>query len=317
MKFRRISFLLAMLALAALTACASMPTDINASEGFGATYPSQLLTGDVYILKNHEKIDGNISGIGTTLIIEEGAMVMGDISLVASNLEVNGRVAGDINLFAGTSTINDTAIVTGSINQIFNQTNTTAQALVNGEINTYVFPASGDENFSKGLLNALSWIKPSHWISLQIARVLVLVIISIMAAFLFNLPNRRVIRALHNNPVVAWGVGIITQFFVPIIALVLIVTICLSPIGIIAVLALVVCILWGWAALSLIVGERLDIWLKFDWSDEATAVVGAILTGVIISAISLVPCIGFLFNMLLSAVGLGGVILSRFGTYEE
>ena len=94
MKFRRISFLLAMLALAALTACASMPTDINASEGFGATYPSQLLTGDVYILKNHEKIDGNISGIGTTLIIEEGAMVMGDISLVASNLEVNGRVAG-------------------------------------------------------------------------------------------------------------------------------------------------------------------------------------------------------------------------------
>jgi hypothetical protein len=317
MKFRRISFLLALLALAALTACASISTEINVKEGFGATYPSQFLTGDVYVLKNHEKIDGNISGIGTTLIIEDGAMVMGDISLVASNLEVNGRVAGDINLFAGTSTINDTAIVTGSINQIFNQTSTTPQALVNGDINTYVFPTSGDDNISKGLLNALSWIKPSHWFSLQVGRVMVLVIISVMAAFLFNQPNRRVIRALHKNPVTAWGVGIITQFFVPIIALVLIVTICLSPVGIIAIFVLAISILWGWAALSLIVGERLEIWLKFDWSDVATSAIGAILTGVIISAISLIPCLGFLFNVLLSAVGLGGVILSRFGTYEE
>lgn len=313
MKSRLISILTGLFIIVFLAACVGAPFT-KAGE---ATYPSQFLTGDVYILENDERIDGNIFGIGTTLIIEEGATVMGDISLIASNLEVNGQVNGDINLFAGTSKINETAVVTGSINQIFNQTYTSPEALISGEINTYVFPSSGESNLGKGLLDVMDWLKPTYWLALQIGRIILLVLMAVLSIFLFKLSTLRIVRAIKKSPIVSWGAGLLTQFFLPLIALVLIVTICLSPIGIISILALLISIIWGWAAISIIVGERLASWLKFDWSDEVHAVIGALIAGLFVSLITLIPCLGFLVNLLISAIGLGGVLLSRFGTLES
>lgn len=317
MKSRLIKFLPILLVLFLFSSCAGFPAGINQintdSEDF---YPSQFLTGDVYVLKSGEHIKGNISGIGTTLIIEDGAVVMGDISLLASSLEVNGWVNGDVNLFAGTSVFNNNAIITGSINQIFNQLETSPDASINGEINTYVFPISGESNFSKGLVNILEWFKPSFWFGLQVGRILVLLLFSVIAVFLFKIPTFRVEKGIRKNLAVSWGAGILTLFFMPIISLVLIATICLSPIGIILTLALLVGILWGWTVMSSIVGERFSYWLKFDWSEETEAAIGAVILGIIVSLISLIPCIGLIINITISAIGLGGVLLSRFGTQE-
>lgn len=317
MKSRLIKFLPVLLVIFILTACSGLNeqgfTDITSS---GDTYPSQFLNGDVYILKNGETISGNISGVGTTLVIEEGATVVGDISLLASSLEVDGKVKGNINLFAGTSAFNENALITGSINQIFNQLETTPGAVINGEINTYVFPTSGETNFGKGLVNIMEWFKPGFWFGLQFSRILILVLISVLAVFLFKDPTFKVEQAIRKNLAVSWGAGIITLFFVPVIALVLIITICLSPVGIIFALAVFVGSLWGWAALGGIVGDQFTQWVKIDSSDVGTTALGALIIGIIISLISLIPCVGFVINITLSAMGLGGVLLSRFGTSE-
>ena len=318
MKFRLINLLPLFLALVCLASCAGNSIMKNGDFSGGQdTFPSQFLTGDVYILKSGEKIIGNIAGIGTTLVIEDGAQVTGDISLMASNLEVNGRVNGDVNLFAGTSTFNESAIVTGSINQIFNQLKASPEASIFGEINTYVFPTSGENNLGTGLPNLLEWAKPTFLFGLQVIRVIALLLFTLLAVYIFHIPTFRVIHSIRQNVAVSWGAGIITLFFIPIIALVLIITICLSPVGLILLLVYLICYLWGWTALSFIVGERFTHWLKFDWSDEATAAIGALLTGTIISLISLIPCIGFLMNTIISAVGLGGVLISRFGTLKD
>lgn len=314
MKFKLTKALLCLFMLLSLASCVNSSFGEESESHFRNIYPSQFLTGDIYILKENEKIDGNVAGIGTTLIIEEGATVLGDISLVAGNLEVSGRVAGNINVVAGTTTINHNAIITGSINQILNQIETDPGAVIGGEINTYVFPTSAQDHLGKRIVTFLDLMKPSVWLLLQAVRIIVLILATFLTVFLFTKPTQAVIYAIKKNPAVAWGAGILTLFFLPISAIVLILTICLSPIGVIVLLVLFICTIWGWAAVAKITGDGLAHWLKLNWSEAAVVLVGALITGLFVSLVSLIPCIGFLFNNLLAAVGLGGILLTRFGT---
>lgn len=314
MKSRLISILSLVLLAGFLAACGTAPfSEIEQDSGFTTIYPSQFLTGDVYVLKNHEKINGNIVGIGTTLVIEDGAVVMGDISLIGGNLEIDGRVLGTVNVFAGTTTIDDSAIITGSINQILNQTNTSPKASINGEINTFIFPFSGGE-IGKNILNILEWMKPGFWVLLQVVRISLLILATLLATALFTNPTFTVMSAIRKSPAVSWAVGIVIAFAVPIISLVLIITICLSPIGLIVLLAYLVATIWSWTVLSNLLGEQVTRWLDLDWNKEGTAVFGAVLTGIFISLISLIPFGGFLINGAICAIGIGGITLSRFGT---
>ena len=241
---------------------------------------------------------------------------MGDISLIGGNLEIDGRVLGDVNVFAGTTTIDDSAIITGSINQILNQMNTSPKASISGEINTFIFPFSGGE-IGKNILNILDWMKPGFWVLLQLVRISLLILTTLLVTALFTDPTFTVMAAIRKSPAVSWAVGIVIAFAVPIISLVLIITICLSPVGLIVLLAYWICTIWSWALLSNILGEQVTKWLDLDWNKEGTAVFGAVLAGIMISLISLIPLGGFLINAAICAIGTGGIIISRFGTAKS
>ena len=285
-------------------------------EKLSASYPSQFLVGDVYVLKEHEKIDGNIAGIGTTLVIEDGATVMGDISLVGSQVEVFGNVAGDTNVFAGTTHIHNTAIINGSINQIAHQINIEPGAHISGEINTFAFPTQLSIRDTGKLENILDWLHPTGWMAFQLIRNLVLVFIAILIIFLFKLQTLRVVHSIKKNVAVSWGVGLLVILAAPIVSLFLIITICLSPIGIILILAFLIADIWGWAGISFIIGNNLTRWLKLDWPEEATVAIGAVLLGLASTLLAFLPCVGFMISTMVSAVGLGGIVISKLGTIK-
>ena len=285
-------------------------------EKLSASYPSQFLVGDVYVLKEHEKIDGNIAGIGTTLVIEDGATVMGDISLVGSQVEVFGNVAGNTNVFAGTTHIHNTAIINGSINQIAHQINIEPGAHISGEINTFAFPTQLSIGDTGKLENILDWLHPTGWIAFQLIRNLVLVFIAILIIFLFKLQTLRVVHSIKKNVAVSWGVGLLVILAAPIVSLFLIITICLSPIGIILILAFLIADIWGWAGISFIIGNNLTRWLKLDWPEEATVAIGAVLLGLASTLLAFLPCVGFMISTMVSAVGLGGIVISKLGTIK-
>ena len=301
-----------LIAAVILTGCINTPAQPDDSE-IWTTFPSQFIVGDTYILNSHEKIDGNIVGIGTTLILEENALVMGDISLIGSNLEVDGRIAGDLNILAGSALIKDTAIITGNINQFFQTIDIRPKALVTGEINTYTFPSAAGGQAGVKITQLIEWLRPGNIAVFQGARVLGLVLFSLIGIYLFKTPTTRVTSALESNLPAAWGAGLLTIITVPIVAAILIISICLSPIGILIILAYLVCILWGWVALSSYFGTNLIKWLKLDWAVEPATILGALILGIISSLLSFIPCIGFLIILMLTATGIGGVLLSRFG----
>ena len=84
MKFKWIRFSLLFCLIFFLTAC--MVGGSENTEEY-ETFPSQVLVGDVYILQSQERIDGDIVGFNTTLVIEEGASVKGDVILFGSKSE--------------------------------------------------------------------------------------------------------------------------------------------------------------------------------------------------------------------------------------
>jgi cytoskeletal protein CcmA (bactofilin family) len=286
-------------------------------EKLSATYPSQFLFGDVYVLNNHEKIDGNLAGIGTTLIIEDGATVMGDIGLIGSQIEIFGHVAGDINAFAGTTYIHNTAIITGSINQIAHQIDIEPGAHISGEINTFAFPSQLSIKDTGRLENIIDWLHPTNWIAFQLIRNLILVFITVLIIFLFKMPTLHVALCIKKNIAVSWGIGLLVILATPIVSLFLIITICLSPIGIILILTFLIADIWGWTGISFIIGDNLTRWLKIDWSEEAKVAVGTVLLGLASTLLAFLPCVGFMISSMVSAVGLGGIVLSKLGTIKK
>jgi hypothetical protein len=312
MKLHWIRIVVILLAAVIFTGCINTPAQPGEIQ-FQTTFPSQFIVGDTYILKSHEKIDGNIVGIGTTLILEKDALVMGDISLIGSNLEVAGRIAGDLNMLAGSAFIKDTAIITGNINQFFQTTEIKPKALVTSEINTYTFPSIAGGQAGTKIISLMEWLRPGNIAALQGARVIGLVILSVIGIYLLKTSTSRIASALGSNLPAAWGAGLLILITIPIVSIVLIITICLSPIGILLILAYLVCSLLGWVALSSYFGTNLIKWLKLDWAVEPATILGALILGIISALFSFIPCIGFLLNLMLTATGIGGVLLSRFG----
>jgi len=316
MKLHKVRFFLAFL-FSALLLSGCAPGFDSASAPLFETFPGQFLVGDVYILRDHQKIDGDIAGIGTTLIIEDGAMVLGDISLVGGNLEIDGRVTGDVNVLAGSAIIRETAIITGDINQALTAAEIKPEALVSGAINTYVFPAVDGSPSGEDVVSIVSWLQPRRILLVKLGQVLGMTLVTLLAIFLFTDPTLKVVRAIRCNLPAAWGAGLLTYIAAPIISVVFIITICLSPVGLVILIAFLLSLLWGWVALASIIGEQLNRWLRLDWAIEPATILGAVVFGVSTALISFIPCLGFFINLVIASLGLGGVLLSRFGTCES
>jgi len=124
-------------------------------------------------------------------------------------------------------------------------------------------------------------------------------------------------RSVIAQPVAAGGLGLLTAFFGVTLIVVLAITICLSPVSLIGALVLGAAVILGWVALGLEVGRRLALAFKREWSDATQAGLGTLLLSFVVYAVGLIPCLGFIFGALLWMIGLGAVLLTRFGGQES
>jgi cytoskeletal protein CcmA (bactofilin family) len=308
MKSKLIRLIPILLIAVLLSACSG--NAMGGQDEFGATYPSQILSGDVYVLKTFEKIEGNIIGFDTTLVIEEGASVLGDINLFASNLEIAGRVSGDINLFGGESAINRSGIVTGSINKIGNEQTIEPGAAIFGEINTFNFNRDDRTENIQIPEGTEKLLRPRTWIIFQIIRNIFLLLFNILIIFLFKDQTTRVVRKLQKELLVSWLAGLLTLFAVPFVSIILVITICLSPIGLILLILLAIINLWGWAVMSYFVGSQLASWFKLEPSALGIVAMGSVFFGIIFTILAFIPIISFVFSWIISSAGIGAIILS-------
>jgi hypothetical protein len=134
--------------------------------------------------------------------------------------------------------------------------------------------------------------------------------------------TERVAFTAINSPLPSFGIGLLTAILVPpllifmiLLMIILIITICLLPFALLAVI-LVAVVAWafGLIALGYEVGKRLAKVLNKDWAPPLSAGIGTFLLLLVVNGLGMIPCIGWIFPLLAGMLGLGAVILSRFGT---
>jgi hypothetical protein len=88
------------------------------------------------------------------------------------------------------------------------------------------------------------------------------------------------------------------------------------PLVLLVILAFIVAWAFGTIAIGMEVGERLAKIGKADWALPVSAALGTFILTVIVNGVGkLVPCIGWLLPFVVGVVGLGAVLLTRFGTH--
>jgi hypothetical protein len=147
-------------------------------------------------------------------------------------------------------------------------------------------------------------------------RTLLLAALAVLVVMFWPEPTDRAGRAAIAQPILGGGLGLLTIVVAPILLLILAITILLIPVSFVGLVLLLVAGLYGWIAVGLEVGKRLAEAFKWELQPPAAAGMGTLALTLVIGGIGLIGCVGWLAPFLVASIGLGGVMLTRFGSRE-
>lgn len=288
----------------------------------------RVVFGSNFVLESGEVLDGDLVIFGGNATLEAGSRVTGDIFLLGGNADVAGEVGGNLALVGGNANLLATAWVRGDVAAIGGNINRAAGARIDGEVVegqeftlpfdfnmpfTFVRPFGRDTGpFESGRFG-LSPIIGLVWFGF---RTLLVAAVAVLVVMFWPIPTERTGQAAIQQPILGGGLGLLTIVVGPILLLVLAITILLIPVSFIGLILLLVAGLFGWIAIGLEVGKRLAEAFKWELQPPAAAGVGTLVLSLVVGGIGLIPCVGWLAPFLVVSIGLGAVMLTRFGSQE-
>jgi hypothetical protein len=263
-------------------------------------------------------LDGDLVIVGGDVTLEEGSVVDGSVVVWGGSVEIAGEVEGDVSAFGGSVYLADTAEVEKDVVTFGGDVERESGAWIGGQevrgpggdFDSWPFPVvpfapvfDGGPRFLFGR------------VFFRIGQLMLLTLLMAglggLVAVLWPRPATRVGEAAVQAVLPTMGVGLLTMLAALFVVVGLVVTICCSPLGILAAAVVGVATLFGWLALGIIIGERI---LPAGSSPFWGAALGAGLLTLLSSLLDLVPCIGWLVPFLIACVALGAVVLTRFGS---
>ena len=294
--------LLALVLLLALGFASAAPAFADGTQGGG-----RFCTGDNFTLASGQSID-SLLAFGCNVTIEQDATVRGDLADFGGNVTISGTVGGNIVTFGGNILLTSTAVVNGDIASMGGNVRNDPGATINGGVNTNggnippVTPITPrfSRNFGFGF-DLLGGI------------VTALAFAALGALVVIFAPNatKRVSDAAQAKPLNTAGVGCLTMILLPILGLLLVITIIGIPVALVLGLLSAVAWIFGSIGIGLLAGEKILQALK---ARDILPVVAVMLGVVLLMLIGQVPILGWLISFLVGLIGLGAVVLTRFGT---
>jgi hypothetical protein len=280
---------------------------------------SPVVFGQNYTLSSGQMIKDLII-FGGNAVIMSGSTVTGDILIFGGNLDVSGTVQGGITSFGGNVTINDTAVVNGTLNTVGGNHFVSPEAKIGGQISdpsqlpfrfpTTIFGPSTSINLGPGV--TLIW---AVFLSLMLAA------LAVVVALFLPTPTGNVAHTLTGEPIISGAVGLLTLVIAPAIFLVLAITIVLIPLALLFLLVFGVTVVFGWIAMGMSLGERLASLFRAQWAVPVSAGIGTLTLSMLTTLTASLTgawfwtlcCIGVPIILLLNIISLGAVISSRYG----
>ena len=288
---------------------------VLAQEGGG-----KVLFGQDFTLESGETWNGDLALLGGNLTLEEGSLVNGDVAVMGGNAYIAGKVNGDVAVF-GNVKLKETAHITGDL-AVLGHLLREEGAVVKGQLMEvpHFFPRTSHWKWVfrvPGLeippFPSWDWLlygtvnRAFQWLISTLA------LMALGVLLILFLPRQvaQVGNTVISSPLNSVGVGLLTGLAAGAIGLFLVVTICLSLFGILTWLATFAAGLFGWIALGSLTGERV---MKAINAEATNPVLNVAMGILILSLLGSVPCVGFVINLGLGLLGLGAVVLTRFGT---
>lgn len=296
--------------LAALLLALFAPVAL-AQDGSG----DRLVIGQSFVLEAGEELNGNLVVVGGSATVQTGSAVRGDVAVLGGNLVVAGTVQGDVVLFGGAVALQETANVGGNVAVLGGALRRDPGAVVAGDVFSGAptpFPprltmptlrTPGPD----GALGALGSL--ILWQLVTLGWVAGLALLGAIAVSLAPRAMERIATQAARDTFVSFSMGLLTLVVGFLLGLLLLIACCS---GLVVWLALGAAWLVGWLAVGLWLGQRV---LQALHARHTTAI-GEVALGVAaITILSRLPwCIGFLGGLIFGCIGLGAVVLTRFGT---
>ena len=250
----------------------------------------------------------NVVKIGSDVTIEEGMKVRNVLAL-GGQITVEGFVENHVIAVGGSVVLTRTAVVGGNVISLGGIVARGRGSEIHGNLTEI-----NSDDISAAISNALSdewegwsWIFAIVSLSIFIG----VLILTLLTVYFIPKPIRIIATAVRDIPVkvILWGIiGLI--LIVPLAVL-----LAISVIGIVLIpleMTLVLCaIILGFIAVSQLVGEKLFSVLKrHDHNIVRETIWGLIILWVI----GWIPYVGWMLKVFAVVLGLGGVLVTRFGT---
>lgn len=237
--------------------------------------------------------EGNITVFGGDVVIEGEAGA--DVTVFGGDLRINGRVGGSVTHFGGDTTLGNEAVIGGDFTQFGGTVNRAPGARIEGSETTGPRIFSPFVNFLASLF------------ALLFTLALTVAVVAILPE-----QTRVLANTVEQQPLPSLGYGILATILVPllflILALIIIVGWILIPFVAIAV---VITYFYGYVGVARWLGDRI---IGATRSANQSPIVKALVGALVLGVIGLVPILGGLVQFIAAMIGLGAVLISKYGT---
>lgn len=273
----------------------------------------RVCTGNNITIGSGESV-GNVLALGCNVDVQQGATVTGSIADFGGNVQIAGTVSGSIASFGGNINLTDSAVVNGDIAAMGGNVTRAPGAVVNGNSTTGL-PTPPNAPGAPTPPPVLNPINRAFNFGFDILGGIVTALAfgALGALVVIFAPNatKRVSEAAGRKPLNTAGVGCLTLIVLPILAILLVITLIGIPVAFLLGIAAWAAWIFGGIAIGLLAGEKILGAFKVNNILPVAAVMVGI---VILILIGQVPVFGFLFSCIVGLIGLGAVVMTRFGT---
>jgi len=290
----------------------------------------RVVIGGTFSLESGHTLSGDLVVIGGAATLHSGSRVTGQVALIGGVLNIDGEVDQDVFALGGVVTLGSEAVVHGDLVTIGSAVNRAEGARIEGQVTEGAFAQGFNLQFPGLVLptepgriqvplipriwTPFGMLLSAGW---SVLKALLMAALAVLVVMFWPERTARVARSAVSQPVVAFLIGLVTVIFGVTLIVALAITICLSPVSLAGALVLGVGLILGWVALGLEVGWRLAQAFKRDWHPATQAGLGTLILSLVVYAFGLIPCLGPIFGAMLWMLGLGAVLLTRFGGQDS
>jgi hypothetical protein len=278
---------------------------------------SRQIFGDEFTLASGDTLSSTLLIFGGNVTIDDGAEAECDIVIYGGNVDIAGEVKGDITAFGGNLILRDTAEVDGALTTVGGGFTREDGAAVGGGVSqgpsaNLRLTANPVINFLVAVIGAGVWA-------------VVAALMALAVSGLMPQPTARVSAAISGAFIPSLLLGLLSLAAVPIVLVIVALTICLSPLTLVGGALYGLAIVFGWVAVGHAFGNQIAKALKLYtvspviWATGGTFVLTLLaqlfsLGSELGGAFWILSCGSGLFSIMLASVGLGAVMLTRFGS---